>query len=48
MDDYFLTVPAHVQGDVDLDAVPPTADTKINIISLGSDDLIIWRNSATG
>lgn len=46
MEDYFLTLPAHVQGNLDFDAIP--ASTHPNLISLGSDDLVIWRNSATG
>ena len=47
MDDYFKAISAHIQGDVDFDAVSTNNESKPNLISLGSDDLIIWRNIAT-
>ena len=48
MDDYFHTIPAHVQGHLDFDAIPHFSDSRPNLVSLGSDDLIIWRNTKTG
>lgn len=44
MNDYFQSFPAHVQGDIDFDAISPADPTRPNLVSLGSDDLIIWRN----
>lgn len=41
--DYFKGINAHIQGDMDIDAVSlPNEDALI--ISFGYDDIISWRN----
>ena len=49
MADYFNTFPFHVQGEVDIDAKnSPTSSSHAKLCSLGTDDMICWRDLNSG
>jgi hypothetical protein len=41
--DYFKSIQAHMSGNMDIDAVTALNSESL-LISLGSDDLVTWRN----
>lgn len=42
--DYFKRINAHIQGDMDIDAVALPNNEDALVISFGYDDIISWKN----